>query len=188
MIVLVIGGTRSGKSEIAEQVAVRLGEPVTVVVPGLAGDDEFRARVAVHRTRRPPTWTTVECADHLDDALTAATGTVLVDSLGTWVAATADLTADLTVDPAPIINALRARRGSTVLVSEEVGLSVHPPSESGRHFVDVVGELNRAVADAADEVLFVVAGRVHRLEPHDTAWAAIEGMLREQAPPQGNGR
>ncbi|HEX9505685.1 MAG TPA: bifunctional adenosylcobinamide kinase/adenosylcobinamide-phosphate guanylyltransferase, partial [Acidimicrobiia bacterium] len=72
MIVLVIGGTRSGKSEIAEQLARRLGEPVTVVVPGLVGDDDFSARVAEHRARRPPEWATVECAAQLAGALHAA--------------------------------------------------------------------------------------------------------------------
>ena len=54
-----------------------------------------------------------------------------------------------------------------MLVSEEVGLSVHPPTEIGRLFVDVLGELNRAVAGRADRVLLVVAGRVLDLPPGD---------------------
>ena len=45
------------------------------------------------------------------------------------------------------------------IVSEEVGMSVHPLSEGGRHFVDAVGVLNQAVAAVADNVLLVVAGR-----------------------------
>ena len=170
MIVLVLGGTRSGKSEIAEQLASRLGEPVTVVVPGLVGDDDFNARVAAHRARRPPAWATVECAAQLAGALHAAPGTVLVDSLGTWVATVPGLA----VDPAPVVDALRSRHGSTVLVSEEVGLSVHPASEAGRRFVDVLGELNRIVAAAADEVFLAVAGRIQRLAPADVAFAAID--------------
>ena len=56
------------------------------------------------------------------------------------------------------------RTGDTVVVSEEVGLSVHPTTEAGRRFVDVLGEVNRAVGDAADRVLLVVAGRVVPLE------------------------
>jgi len=49
-------------------------------------------------------------------------------------------------------------------VSEEVGLSVHPPTDAGRRFVDALGELNQAVAAVADDVLLVVAGRVLPLE------------------------
>jgi adenosyl cobinamide kinase/adenosyl cobinamide phosphate guanylyltransferase len=52
-----------------------------------------------------------------------------------------------------------------VVVSEEVGLGVHPATESGRRFRDALGELNQAVAGVADDVVLVVAGRALRLEP-----------------------
>jgi len=83
-------------------------------------------------------------------------GPVLVDSLGTWVSAFADLTPPVS----DLIEVLRARRDLTVVVSEEVGLGVHPETPVGRRFRDVLGDLNREVADVADEVLLVVAGRV----------------------------
>ena len=59
-------------------------------------------------------------------------------------------------------SAHRPRRppGATIVVSEEVGLGVHPSSEVGRRFRDVLGAVNTAVAAIADEVLLVVAGRV----------------------------
>jgi adenosyl cobinamide kinase/adenosyl cobinamide phosphate guanylyltransferase len=47
-----------------------------------------------------------------------------------------------------------------VLVSDEVGLGVHPSTEVGRRFRDVLGGVNTAVADVADDVLFVIAGRI----------------------------
>jgi adenosyl cobinamide kinase/adenosyl cobinamide phosphate guanylyltransferase len=65
---------------------------------------------------------------------------------------------------AALCDALRARAGDAVLVSEEVGLGVHPSSEAGRRFRDALGALNVAVAEVADEVLLVVAGRVLPLE------------------------
>ena len=68
---------------------------------------------------------------------------------------------------AALVDALSTRRGDTVVVSEEVGLSVHPTTEVGRRFVDVLGELNRRVAEIADDVLLVVAGRALRLERFD---------------------
>jgi adenosylcobinamide kinase/adenosylcobinamide-phosphate guanylyltransferase len=171
MIVLVLGGTRSGKSEVAEHLAMARADdgrggdaPVTFIATGLggAGDPGFDDRIARHRARRPASWSTVEAGGDLVGALRAAPdGVVLVDSLGTWVGASPDLT----VDAAALVDALRARRGDTVLVSEEVGLSVHPTTELGRHFADTVGDVNRAVAVAADEVLLVIAGRVLPLDP-----------------------
>jgi adenosyl cobinamide kinase/adenosyl cobinamide phosphate guanylyltransferase len=160
VISLVVGGTRSGKSEVAEQLAARFGEPVTVAVPASASDDEFAARIAEHRQRRPAAWQTVECGNELVSAVGDASGTLLIDSLGTWVASAPDFT----VDGAGLVAALRARSAPTVVVTEEVGLAVHPTTEVGRRFTDALGALNVAVAAVADEALLVVAGRVLRLE------------------------
>jgi adenosyl cobinamide kinase/adenosyl cobinamide phosphate guanylyltransferase len=161
MIVLLVGGTRSGKSELAESLAADLGEPVTVIVPAVAVDDEHRERIAVHRARRPDTWSTVECGSALVAAIDASDGTVVVDSLGTWVSASPTLD----VDAAELVDVLQRRTAPTVLVTEEVGLAVHPTTDAGRRFVDVLGALNAAVARIADDVRLVVAGRSLRLEP-----------------------
>ena len=136
MIVLVLGGARSGKSAMAERLAAGLEGHVTYVATAPVADDDFAARVAAHRRRRPPGWATVECGP----------GPELPDTLAALVAA------------------LRGRRGGTVVVSEEVGLGVHPSTEPGRRFRDVLGEVNVAVAEAADRVLLVVAGRALPLE------------------------
>jgi adenosyl cobinamide kinase/adenosyl cobinamide phosphate guanylyltransferase len=163
MIVLVIGGTRSGKSQVAERVAARFGTDVTYVATGSASDAEMGARIAQHRARRPSTWATVEQPPDLAAAIAALRGTVLVDSLGTWVASTPDFAVDI----AAFCDALRSREGHTVVVSEEVGLSVHPTTAPGRAFVDCVGDVNRAVAALADQALLVVAGRAVRLHDVD---------------------
>ena len=136
-------------------------DPVTVVVPDLPiSDPEFAQRIEVHRSRRPPDWSTVECGPGLVEALGVADGTVLVDSLGSWVASTEDFA----VDVGALLAALRARGGDTIVVSEEVGLAVHAPTEVGRRFTDVLGDVNGAVAAVADAVFLVVAGRRVRLE------------------------
>ncbi|HET6951306.1 MAG TPA: bifunctional adenosylcobinamide kinase/adenosylcobinamide-phosphate guanylyltransferase [Acidimicrobiales bacterium] len=156
MITLVLGGTRSGKSEVAERLAGDGGDPVTYVATGRATDDDMAARIARHQARRPPTWPTVEAVGDLPALLTRLQGSVLVDSLGTWLAADPGLA----VPTADLCAALCGRGGDTVVVSEEVGLGVHAPTEVGRRFADALGTLNRAVADVADRVLLVVAGRV----------------------------
>jgi adenosyl cobinamide kinase/adenosyl cobinamide phosphate guanylyltransferase len=159
VITLVIGGTRSGKSEIAEQIAARLATDVTVVAAGIATDPEMAARIDAHRARRPEHWSTVECGADLVGALERATGVVLVDSLGSWVAAMS-----CEVDADRLAAALQSRAGDSVVVSEEVGLAVHAPTEAGRAFTDALGALNATVAAIADDVLLVVAGRFVRLE------------------------
>ncbi len=164
-ITLVLGGTRSGKSVVAERLVGDLAAhddgSVTYVATASIADAEMERRVAVHRARRPPAWRTVELhsSAELPALLGALDGSVLVDSLGTWVASAPDFE----VDGQALAHALRARPAGTVLVSEEVGLSVHPSTAVGRAFVDAVGQLNQAVAAVADHVLLVVAGRTVEL-------------------------
>ncbi len=168
MITLVLGGARSGKSSVAERITAALPDPITYVATIVLGadveDSELTARVAAHRERRPDTWRTIEVGVDSDlelaEVLRSTDGTILVDSLGPWVAAHGASAVDATA----ICAALRERAGDAVVVSEEVGLGVHPSSEAGRLFRDSLGTLNQAVASVADETFLVVAGRTLRLE------------------------
>jgi adenosyl cobinamide kinase/adenosyl cobinamide phosphate guanylyltransferase len=161
MITLVLGGMRSGKSEVAERLAAACPPPVLYVATGEADpeDVDFTRRVAVHRARRPRTWTTVEEPHDVAGALLRFDATALVDGLGTWVANAHGFAADV----GNLCEALVRRHGDTILVSDEVGLSVHPPTDAGRRFADALGACNQAVAKIADRVLLVVAGRVLEL-------------------------
>ncbi len=165
MIVLVLGGARSGKSEAAERVVSGLGQKVTYLATGAVArddmaDDDMAERVAAHRRRRPAEWVTVEVSDGLAAHLSGLDGPVLVDALGTWLAGQAGFE----VDADELCQALSTRSGDTVVVSEEVGLGVHPATEAGRRFRDALGTLNQRVAEVADDVFLVVAGRVLHLD------------------------
>jgi adenosyl cobinamide kinase/adenosyl cobinamide phosphate guanylyltransferase len=169
-ITLVLGGARSGKSEWAERLAAALPPPVTYVATAVAGtgpdgmeaaDPEFAARIDGHRRRRPPSWQTVETGADLLGGLVGVEGSALVDSLGTWVAGSPGFE----VDVAGLCATLRAREASTVVVSDEVGLGVHPYTEAGGRFRDALGLVNRAVAEVADEAWLIVAGRPLLLGP-----------------------
>ncbi|MFL6062925.1 MAG: bifunctional adenosylcobinamide kinase/adenosylcobinamide-phosphate guanylyltransferase [Marmoricola sp.] len=159
--VLVTGGVRSGKSAHAEAlIGDRPG--VTYVatgpVPG-ADDAEWAARVALHRARRPASWTTWETAD----LGTLPDGPVLLDCLGTWLTAQLDTLGWDEVAVVARIDALVAAVGSCadlVVVTNEVGLGVVPEHRSGRVFRDLLGTVNQRVAAVCDEVHLVVAGRV----------------------------
>ena len=159
MITLVLGGARSGKSEVAEQLAARLPAPVTYLATARRDphDPEWTARIEAHRERRDTTWSTVEVGSgDLASVVSEAAGSVLVDSLSTWVSAAEGFR----VDVAALCGALADHPGDVILVSDEVGLGVHPSTDEGRRFRDELGTVNQAVASVADEVLLVVAGRV----------------------------
>ena len=169
--VLVLGGARSGKSEQAE---LRLaGEPdVTYVATGpagSAGDPEWAARVAAHRARRPAWWRTTETTD-LAGVLAEARGALLIDGIGTWLAAamdqcgawdgSADSAARLAARIAAVVGAWRQTGAYVVAVSDEAGLGVVPGTPAGRLFRDELGRLNQALAAESEEAELVVAGRV----------------------------
>lgn len=162
-LTLVLGGTRSGKSAVAEAIAAEAGASVTYVATAVVNPEDAGhvARIEAHQVRRPHSWVTVECTDPHDLAplLTRTAGVVLLDSLGTWLSSQHNFEADV----AGLAAALAARPSPTIVVSEEVGLAVHPPTELGRRYVDAMGELNQAVAAVAQRVLLVVAGRTLEL-------------------------
>jgi len=123
-------------------------------------DTDMCDRVAKHRRRRPQDWTVVEVEDgDLAAAVADVAGSVLVDGLGTWVAQLPGFAGD----GHGLAEVLGRRAGATVVVSDEVGLGVHPQTDTGRRFRDELGRVNREMADGADEVLLVVAGRTLRL-------------------------
>ncbi|WP_242614602.1 bifunctional adenosylcobinamide kinase/adenosylcobinamide-phosphate guanylyltransferase [Actinomadura roseirufa] len=166
---LLLGGSRSGKSAEAE-LRLAAHPDVTYVATGaVRGDDpEWAARIAAHRSRRPPWWRTVETTD-VPGVLAAARGAVLVDGIGTWLTAVVDA-ADAWDAPArarpavdDLVAAWRAATARVVAVSDEVGLSVVPATASGRAFRDLLGRLNQRLAAESEEAALVVAGRVVEL-------------------------
>ncbi len=157
MLTLVLGGIRSGKSEHAEELARWSSETVTYIATACPteGDDNFSRRIERHQARRPASWHTVEAPVNLVTLIQSLEGTVLVDSLGTWVSGHTDFA----VDGDSLATVLAGRTDDTIVVSDEVGLSVHPPTAVGRAFCDALGLLNQQVAAVADSVVLVIAGR-----------------------------
>jgi nicotinate-nucleotide--dimethylbenzimidazole phosphoribosyltransferase len=168
--VLVLGGTRSGKSEFAEGLVNDASEVryVATAAPAPDDDPEWAGRIAAHRTRRPGNWTTEELGT--PERLVTLLGevkpdeAVLVDDLGGWltaVLADAGWSATAAEEPAAtLVSAVRECAARTlVLVSPEVGLSVVPATQSGRAFVDAAGGANRQLAEACTAVVLVVAGQ-----------------------------
>ncbi|GJF15791.1 cobalamin biosynthesis protein CobU [Mycolicibacterium cyprinidarum] len=174
MRILVTGGVRSGKSRHAERL-LSGADAVTYVAPGRpagGGDPDWDARVARHRGDRPAHWETVETSD-ITEVLAPARGPVLIDCLGTWLAALMDdgqlwetsyqdVHAAVAERTDALCDALAAAP-EVVVVTNEVGLGVVPAHRSGMLFRDLLGTLNQRVAAVCDEVHLVIAGRVLQL-------------------------
>jgi adenosylcobinamide kinase / adenosylcobinamide-phosphate guanylyltransferase len=169
--VLVLGGSRSGKSAFAESLLADRAAVTYLATSSVPPDDvEWAARVAAHRARRPAGWSTLETTAPSE---LLRLGTVLVDSVTTWVAALMDETGVWAEEPGAgqrlagrcdaLVNAWAMTSAHVVAVSDEVGLGVVPDTRSGRLFRDTLGEVNQRLAGTADEVWFVVAGLPQRL-------------------------
>ncbi len=171
MRTLVLGGTRSGKSAVAERLMYHeLGVTYVATGPQPGDDADWADRLNTHRDRRPPSWSTVESID-LPAAIAALDDAAIVDGLGTWVAAHLDRLgawdAPRTDWAAPVealmedlAASIRQFPHDLVIVSDEVGLTLVPEYRSARVFADVLGLTNQRVADACDCVQLVVAGQV----------------------------
>jgi adenosylcobinamide kinase/adenosylcobinamide-phosphate guanylyltransferase len=174
--VLLTGGARSGKSRLAVELATASGRSVVFVATAEPGDADMADRIGRHRAERPAEWATVEEPIDLARALdrVGSDEFVVVDCLTLWIAnlVFADRSDDeIATAAAAVASVLVARDAPSVVVTNEVGLGIHPDTDLGRRYRDLLGGVNRAVAADAWRSLLVVAGRAVRLDsPHQLLW------------------
>lgn len=174
-LVLMLGGARSGKSRLAEEMALAAGGTAAYIATAAVLDGEMARRVDIHQKRRPDHWVTVEETRNLTEALErvpAGTQTVIVDCLTLWLtnlllpyydeeAGVAELdTVEEEVRSELERFCLRAKSKpfTTIVVANEVGCGIVPESPLGRLFRDLAGRANQQAAKNADAVYFAVAG------------------------------
>jgi adenosylcobinamide kinase/adenosylcobinamide-phosphate guanylyltransferase len=164
---LVLGGIRSGKSRWAEAAvaeSLEADQPVHYLATGHFGTDPaWWQRIAEHRDRRPPHWSTLETDDIATQLRRSSEIPTLVDDIGGWLTATLDRHqasegGSVSADVDDLIAAVAEFRSPLVLVSPEVGLTVVSATESARRFTDELGTLNQRLAVLCDRVVLVVAG------------------------------
>jgi adenosylcobinamide kinase / adenosylcobinamide-phosphate guanylyltransferase len=166
---LVLGGVRSGKSRWAETAiaeSLDTDQPVHYVATGQLdhSDAAWRRRVAEHRDRRPRHWRTVETHDVAGQLRQSPDTATLVDDIGGWLTATLDRRGaweggSVSTDLDELTTAVAGFSSPLVLVSPEVGLSVHGSTASARRFTDELGALNQRLATLCQRVVLVVAGQ-----------------------------
>lgn len=163
MLELILGGARSGKSRLAERLAIESGLAVTYLATAQPGDGEMAARIAHHQARRPAGWALVEEPVRLMQALrdhAAENRCLLVDCLTLWLTnlLLLDDSSALARERDALLDGIAGLPGRIVLVSNETGLGVVPLGELTRRYVDEAGWLHQALAERAQRVTFCVAG------------------------------
>ena len=162
-LLVVLGGARSGKSAYAEQrIRDGGGADVAYVATLLAGDRAGDDRIAAHRARRPPEWSTIEAGADAAAAIRLAGrhDALLLDGFELALAV-ADPADDAVAQVLAEVVATAVRDAAarlSVVVSAEAGMGVVPSTGAGVRFRDRLGAANQVLAAHADEVVLVVAG------------------------------
>ena len=163
-LALILGGTRSGKSGYALDLARKFPVPRLYLATAEAGDEEMAARIAKHRQDRGEGWDTVEVPLELTGAIAGAQGryqVILADCLTLWLSnwlIRGDDSAELKGVCLDLVNILKKTATPTILVSNEVGWGIVPEHTLAREFRDWAGWLHQLLAAAADLVVLMVAG------------------------------
>ncbi len=179
-LILLLGGARSGKSRTAEKMAKNLGERVLYVATAEARDEEMRARIEVHRSKRPATWRTIEVTSSVGsavqsalvegevdvvllDCLTMLLSNVLLEGLPDTEVENLDVgvtaaQARVSAEVDALLTSFRSCDVPWIIVSNEVGCGVVPATALGRIYRDLLGWSNQRMAEAADSVYLMVAG------------------------------
>ena len=168
-LTVLLGGARSGKSELSSRLASAADGPVVVIVTAEARDDEMTERIRRHREARPATWTTVETTVELATAVgdLESDAFVVLDCLSLWVSNTMEAGLDdahIVEEAREVAMALAKREASSVVVSNEVGLGIVPVNELARRYRDTLGRVNATFVGEADRAYFVVGGKALALE------------------------
>ncbi|MCB2264071.1 MAG: bifunctional adenosylcobinamide kinase/adenosylcobinamide-phosphate guanylyltransferase [Candidatus Thiosymbion ectosymbiont of Robbea hypermnestra] len=163
MKTLILGGVRSGKSRLAERLAVASGRQVVYVATAVAGDGEMARRIAAHRRHRPEDWLVVEEPLALGRVLADAAAPdrcLIVDCLTLWLTNLLSHgdPSRLKTERTALLAALPSLAGDLVLVGNETNMGIIPLGEISRRYCDEAGLLHQALAARCDRVVFTVAG------------------------------
>lgn len=159
---LITGGSRSGKSRYALELAKSAKKPFYVAT-GWAGDDEMADRIEKHRKERGRHWTTIETKTDIASAIGKAerkgADFIIVDCLTLWVSNLMFEKANIEKEIKKVIAVIKAERKAVlVFVTNEVGSGIVPADKLSREFRDAAGLVNQKIAAAVDNVYLCVSG------------------------------
>jgi adenosylcobinamide kinase/adenosylcobinamide-phosphate guanylyltransferase len=163
MKTLILGGVKSGKSRLAEQLALQTSHEVIYIATAQAGDEEMRERIHQHQQQRPSTWQTVESPLHLAHSLQtfdAPHRILLVDCLTLWITQLLchDKPCLLEQELTAFQACLPQLKANLILVSNETNMGIIPLDALSRRFCDLTGKLHQHLGQTCERVILSVAG------------------------------
>ena len=172
--VFILGGARSGKSRLAQNIAAKLGKKVIFVATGEPLDEEMASRIEKHKRMRPRDWRTLEIDSNIGQRLKEQIGNVevvLLDCLTLLISNVilnevknlekinfAEAEKRVMAEMKDLIECIDRYEGNFIIVSNEVGLGLVPESKLGRIYRDLLGKANQLLAQHANEVYFMASG------------------------------
>ncbi len=160
-ITFITGGARSGKSRFAQQLAEQRSDRPVYLATARVWDDDFAARIRRHRADRDQRWETMEEEKWLSRHDLSGR-TVVLDCVTLWLTNffyDNGSEAELTLEEAKREwKAFIAREMDLIVVSNELGMGVHPENEAARKFADLQGWMNQFIAEDAGEVYLMLSG------------------------------
>jgi len=166
-LVFIVGGASSGKSEAALRLAAKgidKTAPRVFVATGEGLDEEMTMKIARHRQSRSSQWVTAEVPLDLSTWFKEHSRhyrVMLVDCLTMWLSNHIERGTkerEILEETRALLRLIRRIGGRVVLVSNELGMGLVPPGAASRRFRELAGEVNRLVAQEADDTYFVVSG------------------------------
>jgi adenosylcobinamide kinase/adenosylcobinamide-phosphate guanylyltransferase len=167
-LILIGGGSRSGKSSHALELARARGPRLAFIATAQAFDQEMVDRIRRHRAERDPSFETFEEPANVSTLIREIGprfDAIVVDCLTLWLsnlmlAEGEDL--DHAMDD--LVNAAQASPASCILVTNEVGCGIVPENALARRFRDLAGTLNQRCGRAATEAYLMAFGFTVRLK------------------------
>jgi len=159
-ITLILGGVRSGKSQLAIKMAKEKAKRVAFIATCRPLDEEMKKRIALHKKSRPASWHTFEEPEDVQSTLKNIGNrfdVVIIDCL-TLLISNLLLKGLKEVDIEQKIKEIMGTSTNVIIVSNEVGLGIVPDNKLARAFRDIAGKMNQIVAKKASEVFFMASG------------------------------
>ncbi len=160
-IVLIGGGSRSGKSRYSLEVARQRGRRRAYVATAEGLDEEMRERIQQHRAARGDDFTTIESPLEVAVVLkwqSSKYDVIVVDCLTLWLSNQLRAGRDIEAESERLLGAVTNSAADVVLVANEVGCGVVPDNELARRFRDHAGRLNQQAAEVASQVYWMAFG------------------------------
>lgn len=159
-IILITGGQRSGKSQHAEQTALRLTDHPVYLATAHIWDEEFRQRVLRHQERRGPQWTNIEEEKFLSRHDVTAR-VVVIDCVTLWLTNFFFEHQDVSKTLETVkeeFDSFTSQDATFIFVTNEIGSGGVSDNVVQRQFTDLEGWMNQYIASKADEVILMVSG------------------------------